>query len=67
MSEKQPTPGSDAPISAKMDRIREIIEILEDGKISLERATELHEEGRELLAAVEDDVDLGEGTVFENQ
>lgn len=67
MSEKQPTPGSDAPISAKMDRIREIIEILEDGKISLEHAKDLHDEGRELLAAVEDDIDLGEETIFEKQ
>lgn len=53
----------DATIAAKTDRLEAIIEQLEDGEVSLERAKELHEEGRELVASLEDDLDLEDGSV----
>lgn len=58
---------ADASITDKMERIRSIIETLEDGEVSLERAKELRDEGRALLAEVEDDLDLGDSTIIENQ
>lgn len=59
--------GADGPIGEKMSRVREIIAQLEDGEVSIERAKELREEGKELLAAVEDDLDLGEASVVERE
>jgi len=58
---------SDGEIGEKMDRIREIIAQLEDGEVSLERATELRDEGKELLADVEDHLDLDEASVIERE
>jgi len=43
------------PISDKVDRIETIVETLENGDVSLEEATELHEEGQTLLEALQDD------------
>jgi len=54
------------PISDKVDRIETIVETLENGDVvSLEEATELHEEGQTLLEALQDDLDVGDGTVIE--
>lgn len=64
---KTSTSDSDASISEKMERIRRIIKQLESGDVSLERAKELRDEGRELLSEVEADLDLGDGTIIENQ
>jgi len=57
----------DGEIGEKMDRVREIIEQLEDGEVSLERAKELRDEGKAILGDVETDLDLGEGTVIERE
>lgn len=50
-----------------MDRIREIIAQLEDSEVSLERAKELRDEGKDLLAAVEAELDLGDASVIERE
>lgn len=55
----------ETPISDKVDRIETIVETLENGDVSLEEAEELHEKGRTLLEALEDDLDVGDGTVIE--
>ena len=52
-------------IGEKTDRLESIIEQLEDGEVSLERAKELHEEGRALLTELETELDRGEGDIFE--
>lgn len=59
--------GDSADIGEKMDRIRDIVAQLEDGEVSLERATELRDEGKALLADVEAHLDLGEGSVVERE
>ena len=56
---------TDTSIGEKTDRIESIIEQLEAGDVSLERATELKEEGDELLEALEAELDLGDGEVRE--
>lgn len=61
------TPETDGEIGPKMDRIREIITQLEDGEVSLERAKELRDEGKELLADVEGHLDLGDASVIERE
>lgn len=67
MTDAQPQVDADASISEKMDRVHEIIDIIEAGDLSLERAKQLREEGRELLATVEEDLDLGDGNVLERE
>lgn len=52
-------------IDEKVDRIERIIETLETGDVSLEEARDLREEGQALLAELEDDLDVGDGTVVE--
>jgi exodeoxyribonuclease VII small subunit len=52
-------------IAEKTDRIESIIEKLEAGDVSLERATELKKEGDELLEELEAELDLGDGEVRE--
>jgi exodeoxyribonuclease VII small subunit len=56
---------SDDPISEKVDRIETIIETLEDGEVSLERAQELRDEGDQLLTELRDELDVGNGTIVE--
>jgi len=53
------------PISEKVDRIESIVDTLENGDVSLEDAEELHEEGQTLLEELQDDLDVGDGTVIE--
>jgi len=53
------------PISDKVDRIETIVETLENGDISLEEAEELHIEGQAVLEALQDELDVGDGTVIE--
>jgi len=53
------------PISDKVDRIETIVETLENGDVSLEDAQELHKEGQGLLEELQDDLDVGDGTVIE--
>lgn len=50
-------------IAQKRERIGEITEQLEDGEVSLERAKALHAEGKDLLDALRDELDLDDGTV----
>lgn len=50
-------------IAQKRERIEEITEQLEDGELSLERATELHAEGKELLASLREELDLSDSSV----
>jgi len=61
------TTHTDGEIGEKMDRIREIISQLEDGEVSLERAKELRDEGKELLADVENHLDFGEASLIERE
>ncbi|MBX0305687.1 exodeoxyribonuclease VII small subunit [Haloarcula salinisoli] len=56
---------TDTDIADKTDRIESIIEQLEAGDVSLERATELKAEGDDLLEALEAELDLGDGEVRE--
>ena len=58
---------TDGPIAEKMTRVEDIVATLEDGEVSLERAKELREEGKALLAEVEDELDLGEASVIERE
>ena len=66
MTDTPPT-ETDGEIGETMDRIREIIAQLEDGEVSLERAKELRDEGKELLAEVEEHLDLGDASVIERE
>jgi len=52
-------------IAEKVERVNEIIDLLEDGDVSLEQAKSLREEGRDLLASLEDDMDLGDASIIE--
>ena len=56
---------TDTPITDRTDRLEEIIETLEDGDVSLERAKELHEEGQAILEELQAELDVGEGSVTE--
>lgn len=61
------TTETDGEIGPKMDRIRDIVAQLEDGEVSLERAKELRDEGKDLLAEVEEHLDLGDAFVIERE
>ncbi|MFC7138511.1 exodeoxyribonuclease VII small subunit [Halosimplex aquaticum] len=65
MTDDTPT-QKDESIAAKTDRLETIIAQLEDGEVSLERAQELHAEGRSLLEELEDKLDINEGEVFDH-
>lgn len=52
-------------IETKIERIEEIIDLLDDGDVSLSRGKELHREGKELLEEIESDLQVGEGRVIE--
>lgn len=68
-----PQPMTDAPIDVDPDasiaeyqqRLDTIIEQLEDGTVSLERAQTLHTEGTALIEVLEDELVLREDTVTE--
>ncbi|MEF8814755.1 MAG: exodeoxyribonuclease VII small subunit [Halovenus sp.] len=55
----------DQTIADKTDRLEQIIEQLEDGDVSLERANELHAEGTELIAELESELAVGDGKVID--
>ncbi|MDS0222855.1 exodeoxyribonuclease VII small subunit [Haloarcula sp. S1AR25-5A] len=55
----------DETIADKTDRLEQIIEQLEDGDVSLERANELHAEGTELIAELESELAVGDGEVID--
>lgn len=55
----------DETIADKTDRLEQIIEQLENGDISLERANELHAEGSELIAELESELAVGNGEVID--
>ena len=54
---------SDTQIGEKVERVETIIETLEDGDVSLERATELRDEGESLLADLRTELEIGDGEV----
>ncbi len=53
------------PINKKVDRIESIVETLENGNVSLEEAQELHKEGQTLIEELQDELDVGDGTIVE--
>ncbi|WP_424004745.1 exodeoxyribonuclease VII small subunit [Haloarcula salina] len=55
----------DDTIAKKTDRLETIIEQLEAGDVSLERANELHDEGTELLAELESELAVGDGEIVD--
>lgn len=55
----------DASITEKQQRLETIIDHLEDGTVSLERAKDLHEEGTALIEALEDELTLSDGEIIE--
>jgi len=55
----------DETIADKTDRLEQIIEQLENGDISLDRANELHAEGSELIAELESELAVGDGEVID--
>jgi len=52
-------------IAEQTDCREQIIDQLETGDVSLERANELHAEGKELLEELEGKLDVGDGDVLE--
>ena len=50
-------------IGEQTARLEEIITQLEDGEVSLERAKELHGEGKGIVQQLEDDLEVWEGEV----
>ncbi|QGA81965.1 exodeoxyribonuclease VII small subunit [Halomicrobium sp. LC1Hm] len=57
-----PTPQS----PSRKKPTESIIEQLEDREVSLERANTRHEEGKELLAELKEQLDVGDGDVNEH-
>ncbi len=55
----------DASIAEKQQRLETIIDQLEDGSVSLERAKDLHEEGTALIEALENELALGDEEIIE--
>ncbi|KZX49947.1 MULTISPECIES: exodeoxyribonuclease VII small subunit [unclassified Haloarcula] len=55
----------DETIADKTDRLEQIIEQLENGDVSLERANELHAEGTKLIAELESELAVGDGEVID--
>lgn len=55
----------DETIADKTDRLEQIINQLENGDVSLERANELHAEGSELLVELESELAVGDGEVID--
>lgn len=52
-------------IEEKVDRVETIIDLLEEGDVSLARAQELHDEGHAIIDELRDELDVGDGTVVE--
>lgn len=57
----------ESTISETVNRVETIIETLEDGEVSLERAQQLREEGDELLAELREHLEVGDGEVIERE
>lgn len=55
----------DVDIGARIERLEEIAETLEDGEIGLERAKELREEADEHLETLRAALDVGDGDIIE--
>ncbi|WP_434531647.1 exodeoxyribonuclease VII small subunit (plasmid) [Haloarcula sp. NS06] len=55
----------DETIADKTDRLEQIIQQLENGDVSLERANELHAEGTELIGELESELAVGDGEVID--
>ena len=55
----------DVDVGARIERLEEIAETLEDGEIGLERARDLREEADEHLVVLRNALDVGEGDIIE--
>lgn len=59
------TDADSATIDEKVARVEEIIDQLEAGEVSLGEAKQLRDEGKELLASLESELDIGEAEILE--
>lgn len=59
------TGSSSQPIDKKVDRIEEIISALQNDDVSLSEAKSLYEEGEQLLAGLEDDLEIDDAEIIE--
>jgi|APHM01.1.fsa_nt_gi Exonuclease VII small subunit. len=57
--------NENTPVSDKVGRIDATIEQLEDGEVSLEETQEPREEGKKILAELEDTLAVGDGEIIE--
>jgi exonuclease VII small subunit len=55
----------DVDIGARIERLEEIAETLEDGDVGLQQAKELREEADEHLEALREALDVGDGDIIE--
>lgn len=53
----------DGEIHARTNRVEEIIQTIEEGEVSLEEAKELREEAQTLIDGLEEDLEVGDGSV----
>lgn len=65
MTDETRTETAEESIGERVERVETIVDRLEDGEVSLERAKELRDEGRELLAELEEALEVGDGEVIE--
>lgn len=54
---------TDTTIADNVDRIEEVIDILENGEPDLQQAKRLRDEGEARLAALEDQLELGDTSI----
>lgn len=57
--------GTEWGIAARIERLEEIAETLEDGDIGLETAKELRKEADEHLETLREELDVGDGEIIE--
>ncbi|MFT4883936.1 MAG: exonuclease VII small subunit [Natronomonas sp.] len=55
----------DVDIGARIERLEEIADTLEDGDVGLQQAKELREEADEHLEALREALDVGDGDIIE--
>lgn len=55
----------DVDIGARIERLEEIAETLEDGEVGLQQAKDLREEADEHLEALREALDIGDGDIIE--
>ena len=65
MSVDTDTPVDELGIDEAVDEIDEIIETFEDGEIDLADAKPLRKRGEKLIEHVDQELDLGDGTIID--